>query len=155
MQPVFSIEDCPKGDILTCRFRFSPDYLPVVYFIFAMVAILTLPKLLILLNLGLFQATRHMDLVEQDLDEHEIDLDSIKPTPRGCCRKKPVDSPENPPISKLSSRFPLPVVTHQLYIEKDSRPTLITPNSSDDEGISFDEINEGEANEDQSINRSK
>ncbi len=149
------MEDCPNGKILTCRFKFSPDYLPVVYFIFAMVSILTLPKLLVLLNLALFNSTRQINLVDPDLDQHEVDLDSIKPASRGCCKKKTVHSPDNPPISKLSSRFPLPVMTHQLYVEKDSRPTLLTPNSSDDDGISFDELNEEEAIEEQSINRSK
>ena len=149
------MEDCPNGKILTCRFKFSPDYLPVVYFIFAIVSILTLPKLLVLLNLALFNSTRQINLVDPDLDQHEVDLDSINPTSRGCCKKKKVQSPDNPPISKLSSRFPLPVMTHQLYIEKDSRPTLLTPNSSDDDGISFDELNEEEAIEEQSINRSK
>ena len=149
------MEECPKGNLLTCRFKFDPDYLPVVYFIFAMVSILTLPKLLILLNYALFNSTKQMNMIDEELDDQEVDLDSIKPRPRGCCKKKTIHSPDNPPISKLSSRFPLPIMTHQLYIEKDSRPTLLTPNSSDDEGISFDEQNEEEVNQEQSMNRSK
>lgn len=44
------IKDCPGGDILKCRFEYTPDYTPVVVFMCTALVIFMIPKLVELFN---------------------------------------------------------------------------------------------------------
>ena len=58
METLPDISDCPNGDILKCRFSYSPDYTPVIVFILSVITIFTIPKLIQLFNRAVFDKKR-------------------------------------------------------------------------------------------------
>ena len=52
------IWECPDGQILTCQFQFSPDYTPILAFVFISAGIFMVPWLLRMVNKLIFEGTK-------------------------------------------------------------------------------------------------
>lgn len=140
----YDISDCPSGNILICRFSYSPDYFPIVYFAASILGILLFPKIVKIVNFLVFEGKTPSPSLEE-IERIGAVLQIEKVGRKSCCRKQKKTHPsDNTRPSRLPSSYLPPEKKENVLLTHEStfRETLLTPSSvlsGDDSG---DEDNE-------------